>query len=149
MLNFVSSQKSIKKVRRKSHPPSQQYLSNDDEDDESSNSSTISSPTQQTQSQPLPQEQQYYFHHYDKEAWSSNKDSEKPIGNHSVSSFDASCVPTDLNGEPTVVKNSLDYLSYAIAMTEKDNDDWKRPSSPTNLAAQAMLMFLNRNEPTA
>ncbi|KAG2238012.1 hypothetical protein INT48_002575 [Thamnidium elegans] len=151
LLNFVSP-KSIKKVRRKSHPPpSQQYLSNDEDedDDESSNSSTISSPTQQTQSQPLPQEQQYYFHHYDKEAWDSNKDSEKPIGNHSVSSFDASCVPTDLNGEPTVVKNSLDYLSYAIAMTEKDNDDWKRPSSPTNLAAQAMLMFLNRNEPTA
>lgn len=150
MLNYTTSPKLIKKVRRKSHPPSQQYPTNEEEDeegdDESSNSSTISSPTQQTESQPpTEQQQKYYFHHYDKEAW-NNKKLKAPIGNHSVSSFDASCVPTDLNGEPTVVKNSLDYLSYAIAMTEKDNTDWENPSSPTNLAAQAMLMFLNRNE---
>ncbi|KAF1798973.1 hypothetical protein FB192DRAFT_1332609 [Mucor lusitanicus] len=41
------------------------------------------------------------------------------IRNHSISSFDASFVPNDLNGEPSNVENSLDYLSYAIAMTER------------------------------
>lgn len=144
MLNFICSSKSIKKIRRKSHPPSsQQYEEEEEEeeDDNSSSSSTISLPKQPQQPQ-----QQYYFHHYDKEAW-NNKKSIKPT-NHSVSSFDASCVPTDLNGEPSVVKNSLDYLSYAIAMTEK-NDAWKTSSSPTNLAAETMLMFVNSNESTA
>ncbi|KAG2210933.1 hypothetical protein INT47_000090, partial [Mucor saturninus] len=135
MLNFICSSKSIKKARRKSHPPSTQHYEDEDDDvddDNSSSSSITSSPKQQ---QPP---QQYYFHHYNKEVW-NNKQPIKPT-NHSVSSFDASCVPTDLNGEPSVVKNSLDYLSYAIAMTEK-NDAWKSTSSPTNLAAETMLMF--------
>ncbi|KAI8635984.1 hypothetical protein BD408DRAFT_398146 [Parasitella parasitica] len=104
--------------------------------------------------------------------------------NHSISSFNASYVPNDLNVEPSKVRNSLDYLSYAIAMTERghsptsnsqqrDNDvmspDWSRtsqlrlslsipnqlveeeskrppvsPTSATNAAAQAMLMFVTR-----
>lgn len=141
MLNFICSSKSIKKARRKSHPPSCQQYEEEEDDDNSSNSSVTSLPKQQP-----PPPQQYYFHHYNKEVW-NNKKSIKPT-NHSVSSFDASCVPADLNGEPSVVKNSLDYLSYAIAMTEK-NDAWKSASSPTNLAAETMLMFVNSNESTA
>ncbi|KAK4516172.1 uncharacterized protein ATC70_011139 [Mucor velutinosus] len=74
------------------------------------------------------QQQTYFFHHYDKDAWNDKKSIPYPpepaslpttnIRNHSISSFDASFVPDNLNGEPSNVKNSLDYLSYAIAMTE-------------------------------
>lgn len=173
-----------KKSRRKSHPiPSSSHNSSsshedeEDDDDHSSNSSIISSSSIKQQQPPSAPPQTFYFHHYDKSL--PNTTTYKPTPIHSVSSFDASCVPSDLNGEPSIVKNSLDYLSYAIAMTEKNNNntiieeqekepcpDWTRtsqlrlslsipnsqttedssfPSSPsTNVAAQAMLMFVNR-----
>lgn len=87
---------------------------------------TISFASQQQQ-----QQQTYFFHHYDKDVWNDKRStvySPEPtpllttnIRNHSISSFDASFVPNDWNGEPSNVKNSLDYLSYAIAMTEREH----------------------------
>ena len=165
-----------KKIRRKSHPSSQQYISNDEDIGDTSNSSEASSPP--SQEQPLDHNQTYYFHHCDNPS-KTMESVPSPTPIHSVSSFDASCVPTDLNGEPSVVRNSLDFLSYAIAMTEKNHkietttqdeedtgQEWTRtsqlrlslsipssqteadesaPSSPSmNVAAQAMLMFVNR-----
>ncbi|KAG1438671.1 hypothetical protein G6F56_012564 [Rhizopus delemar] len=61
------------------------------------------------------------------------------------------------------VKNSLEFLSYAIAMTEKKEQDWTRnepglsipdllvedesPSPTSSAAAHTMMMFFNNNRP--
>ncbi|CAO3634736.1 unnamed protein product [Mucor hiemalis] len=177
-INTTNTKLITKKARRKSHPISstQQRYNSSGSSSSSSNSSICSNDDEDNtttiqQQQQQQQPQKYHFHHYD-----NHKSTPTPIGNHSVSSFDASCVPNDLNGEPSIVKNSLDYLSYAIAMTENNNtqqttnvdekEDWTRtsqlrlslsipnhnnqpqsdipPSPSTNVAAQAMLMFVNR-----
>lgn len=117
------SQQNNKKARRKSHPPSQERYTEEGTDSSGSCSYEFSLPCQLSHPH---QNQTFFFHHYDKDNWAkaSNKISSPKSNNrnHSVSSFDASCVPSDLNGEPSVVKNSLDFLSYAIAMTEKRQD---------------------------
>lgn len=109
---------------------------------------TVSFASQQQQQQHQ-QQQTYFFHHYDKDVWNDKRSSvyspeSSPlpatnIRNHSISSFDASFVPNDLNGEPSNVENSLDYLSYAIAMTERGH-------SPTT--SQRQDSDLMPNEPT-
>ncbi|GAN05942.1 hypothetical protein MAM1_0106d05418 [Mucor ambiguus] len=99
----------------------------------------------QQQQQQQQQQQTYFFHHYDKDVWNDKRsiayspESTPCIRNHSISSFDVSFVPNDLNGEPSNVKNSLDYLSYAIAMTERGH-------SPTSSLRQDSDIM--PNEPT-
>ncbi|KAL9540244.1 hypothetical protein MBANPS3_009791 [Mucor bainieri] len=103
----------------------------------------------QQQQQQQQQQQTYFFHHYDKDVWNDKKSATSSpestslpttsVRNHSISSFDASFVPNDLNGEPSNVKNSLDYLSYAIAMTERGH-------SPTS--SQRLDSDIMPNEPT-
>lgn len=71
----------------------------------------------------------YFYHHYDKSNDNIIKPETSPaMKNHSRSSFDDSHLTSVAeNSEPTVVKNTLDYLSYAIAITEK-NDNLKQNS---------------------
>ncbi|KAI8084026.1 uncharacterized protein B0P05DRAFT_585799 [Gilbertella persicaria] len=63
----------------------------------------------------------YHFHHYDQENWNTDKPG-RLTRNYSVSSFDESRVPSDPDDEPSIVNNSLDYLSYAIAMKEHQRE---------------------------
>lgn len=125
-------QQNSKKVRRKSHPPSQEHYTEEDGNDSSGSSSSCEFLLPHQLSSQQHQNQTYFFHHYEKQDWATKANSTlSPTlnnRNHSVSSFDASCVPSDLNGEPSVVKNSLDFLSYAIAMTEKKQENQQEPS---------------------
>jgi hypothetical protein len=110
----IQPNSSQQKVRRKSHPPP--YT--EDGNDSSSSSCEFS----------LPHLQQHrnFLHHYEKEDWATKTPNGLSLSNnknHSVSSFDESCVPSDLNGEPSIIKNSLDFLSYAIAITEKKQEE--------------------------
>ncbi|KAI7903786.1 uncharacterized protein BX663DRAFT_542136 [Cokeromyces recurvatus] len=131
LLNFVCNSvnyKRSKRGRRKSHPPSQSQ-NNYRERHNSLQLSTILCPIDQQ-----PQQQ---------EDWMLNDKKSAIVDTNLRSSFDAAYVPSAINGEPSVVKNSLDYLSYAIAMTEGkkeedstsleepsllDEDDWTRTS---------------------
>ncbi|KAL7319522.1 hypothetical protein PS15m_002653 [Mucor circinelloides] len=207
-----------KKPKHQSRAQLQQKKHQDQQKSANNCHDNISLASQQKQPQQHPT---YFFHHYDKDVWNSKKSTTyspeltppptTSIRNHSISSFDASFVPNDLNGEPSNVQNSLDYLSYAIAMTEREHSpinsqrqdsdhipkeptlleddgeededtdvnlrddvspDWTRtsqlrlslsipnqlivekddksvptsPASATNAAAQAMLMFVKREQ---
>jgi hypothetical protein len=122
-----SKYQSRSNVQQKEHEDQQKTIRSRSHDNISFESQQSSQQSQQT----------YFFHHYDKDVWSRKKSvayspelsPQTNIRNHSISSFDASFVPNDLNGEPSNVKNSLDYLSYAIAMTERGH-------SPTSCQRQ-------------
>lgn len=125
------------KSRRSKYQPRSNVQQKKHEDPQRTTSKShdnISFDSQQSSQQ---SQQTYFFHHYDKDAWSGKKsvayspELSPPtnIRHHSISSFDASFVPNDLNGEPSNVRNSLDYLSYAIAMTERGH-------SPTSCQRQ-------------
>ncbi|CEP11732.1 hypothetical protein [Parasitella parasitica] len=100
----------------------------------------------------LDSERNYFFDHYNKNIWSNEKLVAYPqessasanTRNHSISSFDASYVPNDLNGEPFKVQNSLDYLSYAIAMTERGNSQlpncYQRQDSNEHMLKEPTLL---------
>lgn len=134
-INTTNTKSITKKARRKSNPISSSQRYDHSSSSSSSNSSICSNDDEEhIATTPQQPQQKYHFHHYDKSSTQHHHHHHKSttnispttttaitnalVGNHSVSSFDASCVPNDLNGEPSEVKNSLDYLSYAIAMTE-------------------------------
>ncbi|KAI9485753.1 MAG: hypothetical protein EXX96DRAFT_546361 [Benjaminiella poitrasii] len=137
LLNFVCNsvnKKSSKRGRRKSHPPSQPY--NYRQRHNSLQLSTILCPVDQQQHQNQSQIHQYNDNkklHLPTVTITDNK-------NHLRSFFDAAYVSSAMNGEPAVVKNSLDYLSYAIAMTEKEETSNLRQNSNGSLLEEPALL---------
>lgn len=100
---------------------------------------TLSNPADWSESSSIPKknQKQLYFHHYHQsivpEAAKQDQDFEMlPSSNRNYSSSAESSSATDDEKMPQV-RNSLDYLSYAIAMTEKrdsNNNSFMFSSQP-------------------